>query len=355
VAPVTRQSLTAKFVAPARVTYDAEAMAHIGSLVKGRAVEIKARLGDAVTRGDELVIVESPELGEAESDYLQKATAVAVATAAVEPSQHALERANKLYEKSQGVALAEVQKREADLKAAQGAVQTAQAALDAAKNKLFLMGFDRKALDALDTSRQINARYVVRAPISGTVVRREVTLGELVSPEKEALLVLADLGSVWVIADVPEAKLGDVGIGSAARVRVAAGGGALEGKVSYIAPALDPSTRSAQVRIVVSNPNGSLRPGMFARADLTVGGATDAARVLAIPEDAVQTVEGKPSVFLPVEGEPNTFTTRAVKVGRPVGGMVLVESGLKEGEQIVVNGTFILKADLGKAGAAHEH
>jgi len=323
--------------------------------VKGRAIEIKAKLGDVVKKGDEMIVVESPELGEAESDYLQKVTALSVATAGVEPARQAAERASKLYQKSEGVALAEVQKREADFKAAQGAVQTAKAALDAAKNKLLLMGFDQQSVEAFDKSKQINARYVVRAPLSGTIVQREVTLGELVSPEKEALLVVADLGSVWVVADVPEVKLDEVSIGSAARVRVAANGGAVDGKVSYIAPSLDPSTRTAQVRIVVPNPTGSLRPGMFARADLSSGSAADAKPVLAVPEESVQTVEGKPSVFVPVDGEPNTFAARAVKVGRPVGGMVPVESGLKEGEPVVVNGTFILKADLGKSGAAHEH
>lgn len=354
-APVARRPLAASFIAPARLTYDAEAMAHVGSLVKGRAVEVKARLGDVVKKGDELVIVESPELGEAQSDYLQKATGLSVALAAVEPAQQSLERANKLYDKSQGVALAEVQKREAELKSAQGAVQTAQASLDAAKNKLLLMGFEQNSLDAFDKSKRINPRYAVRAPISGTVIQREVTLGELVSPEKEALLVVADLSSLWVVADVPEAKLDEVGIGSPARVRLATSSAPLEGKVSYIAASLDPGTRTAQVRIVVSNnSNGAMRPGMFARAELTTNATTSAAG-LVVPEEAVQTVEGKPSVFVPVEGEPNTFATRVVKVGRSAGGMVPVASGLKEGEQVVVNGTFILKAELGKAGAAHEH
>ena len=138
-------------------------------------------------------------------------------------------------------------------------------------------------------------------------------------------------------------------------MRVAANGGALEGKVSYVAPSLDAGTRTVQVRIVVPNPKGSLRPGTFARADLTTGTTTGATAVLAVPEESVQTVEAKPSVFVPVEGEPNTFAVRVVKVGRAVGGMVPVESGLKEGEQVVVSGTFILKAELGKAGAAHEH
>jgi cobalt-zinc-cadmium efflux system membrane fusion protein len=288
--------------------------------------------------------------------YVQLARGVTVATAAVEPAEKAVERASKLYDKSQGVALAEVQKRESDLKAAQGSVQTAHAALDAAKNKLQLMGLDEQAIEALDKAKKISARYVVRAPIAGTVVQREVTLGELVSPEKEALLVIADLSSLWVVADVPEAKLDEVAIGSAATVRVAANGGALGGKVSYIAPSLDAGTRTVQVRIVVPNPKGSLRPGAFARVDLTAGMTIDAAvAVLAVPEESVQTVEGKPSVFVPVEGEPDTFARRSVTVGRAIGGMLPVESGLKEGEQVVVSGTFILKAELGKAGAAHEH
>lgn len=356
VAPVKKQVLAATFAAPARVSYNAEAMAHVGSLVKGRAAEIKVSLGDAVKKGDELLVVESPELGEAQSDFIQKSTALAVATAAVEPAQRASERATKLYDKSQGVALAEVQKRESELKAAQGAVQTARAALDAAKNRLLLMGLNEGALDALGKTKQIDARYVVRAPIAGTVIQREVTLGELVSPEKEALLVVADLGSVWVIADIPESKLDEVSVGSAARVRIGASVGTLEGKLSYIAPSLDAATRTAQVRIVVPNPRGSLRPGMFARADVATGAIGDAgAPVLAVPEEAVQTVEGKPAVFVPVEGEANTFAARPVKRGRTVGGMVPIESGLKDGEQVVVNGAFILKADLGKAGAAHEH
>jgi membrane fusion protein, heavy metal efflux system len=160
---------------------------------------------------------------------------------------------------------------------------------------------------------------------------------------------------VWVIADVPEAKLGDVQIGSPARVRAAHRGAVLEGKVSYVAPSLDPNTRSGQVRIEVANENGGLKPGMFARADIAAGGDDDTAPVLAVPEESIQRIEGKSCVFLPVEGEENTFATREVAVGRPVGGMVSIESGLREGEKVVVSGTFILKADLGKAGAAHEH
>jgi cobalt-zinc-cadmium efflux system membrane fusion protein len=356
VAAATKKTLTPTLNVPARVTFNTEAMAHVGSAVQGRATEIKARVGDSVKKGDELLVVESPALGEAQSDYLQKRTAVAVAASAVEPAQDAADRAKKLYDQNQGIALGEVQKRQAEFKAAQGALQTAEAAARAAENRLHLLGMDHKAVDGLLSSKEINPRYVIRAPIAGQVIEREVTLGELVAPEKEALLVLADPSTLWVIADVPEARLKDVAVGAVAQVRIAAvGEEPVAGKVSLIAPSLDPNTRTAQVRIEVQNNDGKTKPGMFATAVLASSQAACGRAVLAVPDEAVQTVEGGPAVFVPVDGEPNTFAKRAVSVGSAVGGVVPITSGLKEGEQVVISGSFILKAELGKGEAAHEH
>jgi cobalt-zinc-cadmium efflux system membrane fusion protein len=356
VAAVSRQQLSPTLTVPARVSFNTEAMAHVGALVKGRAIEIKARVGDAVKKGDELLVVESSELGEAQSDFLQKQTAASVAESAIEPANNAAERARKLFDQNQGIALAEVQKRQAELKAAEGALQSAQAAQTAAENKLHLMGMSQDAVKALAKSTEIDPHYVVRAPIAGQVVQREVTLGELVAPEKEALLVLANMGTLWVLANVPETRLRDVARGAKARVTIAAiSDEAFEGKVSFISPTLDQDTQTALVRIDVAN-GGDLKPGMFATAEIVADRSpASAPTTLAVPEDSVQTVEGAPAVFVPVEGEANTFAKRAITVGKSVGGMVPILSGLKEGEQIVVHGSFILKAELGKSEAAHEH
>ncbi|HEX8521370.1 MAG TPA: efflux RND transporter periplasmic adaptor subunit [Tepidisphaeraceae bacterium] len=354
--PATRRMLASTISVAARVSFDMEAMAHVGSAVQGRATEIKVRAGDAVKKGDELVVVESPALGEAQSDFLQKRTAVAVSSAAVEPAKDAAERAKKLYDQNQGIALGEVQKRQSELRAAQGAIQTAEAAATAAENRLHLLGMDQKSVDALVKTKQINPQHVIRAPIAGRVIAREVTLGELVAPEKEALLVLADLSKVWVIADVPEGRLKDVSTQTAAQVQIpAVGEQAIAGKVSFVAPALDPNTRTAQVRIEVANSEGKLKPGMFATAVLSSGQGGNADAVLAVPDEAVQTVEGGPGVFVPVEGEANTFALRPVKARAAVGGFIPIIEGLKEGEQVVVSGSFILKAELGKHEAGHEH
>jgi cobalt-zinc-cadmium efflux system membrane fusion protein len=300
-------------------------------------------------------VIDSAELGAAQGDYLQRRTAVETARPAVDLAQAASERLQKLYEQTQGTTLTEVETRKREYAAARGDLAAAEAALRAAANRLQLLGMDEAAVAALGQSGKINPAYAIKSPIGGRVVEREVTRGELVGPDKPRLMMLADLGTVWVLADVPEAELGQITDAAAAHVTVTAtGGDPLEGKVAHVAAELDPATRTGRVRIEVSNPDLRLRPGMFGRVEIAAGAAGNEP-VLAVPEEAIQTVEGDASVFVPVSGEPNTFAKRAVGIGPAVGGMVPVFAGLKEGEQYVVRGAFTLKAELGKGGAAHDH
>lgn len=342
------------FIAPARVTFDAEAMARVGSVVNGRALEVKARLGDRVHPGDALLIIESAELGEAQSDLLQKRTLLEAAVTAIQPAKASYERAKSLYEQ-QGVSLGELQKRDAEYKAAQAAEQTARGVREAAERKLALLGMSSDAIDALIKAGQINPRYVVRAPIAGEVIDRNVTLGQLVGPSNDALLVIADMSTLWVLADVPEAKIQDISIGSNARVTIpASSSAAIHGTVSFISPSLDPTTRSAQVRIEVkmtdSSNLGSLRPGMFAEAEIESANHRDKARqAIAVPEAALQAIDGHPCVFVADDDEPNTFNKRPVATGPEVNGLIPIISGLKEKEEVVTSGAFILKSELAKS------
>jgi membrane fusion protein, heavy metal efflux system len=235
-----------------------------------------------------------------------------------------------------------------------GNVAATKAALTAAENRLHLLGMDQAAVETLAHTSEIDPKYVIRAPIDGQVTEREATLGELVGPDNDKLLVLANLGVVWVFADVPEAAVSNITLGAEAAITVAATGEEqFEGKIAHISPELDPSTRTARIRIEIPNPQMRLFPGMFARAEIHTGASDEP--VIAIPADAIQTIEGDPSVFVPVRGEKNTFAKRQVGVGRPINGLVPVLAGLNEGDRYVVVGSFILKAELGKAGAAHEH
>jgi len=346
---------------PARVGFDTEAMAHVGSPLRGRIVDVKVRVGDEVRVGAELAIIESPELGEAQAEFLQRGVAVQTAEPAVDLSRVAWERARGLYEQSQGISLTEVQRREAEHKASIAALKAAESARTAAANRLHMLGMDHAGIEALATTGEVVPRYTIRAAIDGVVVQREVTLGELVNPEREYLMVLADATKLWVLADVPEARLMQVAIGSKAWISVGSEGDEghkrFEGAVTFLSPFVDPTTRTAQVRIEVPASELGLRPGMFAQAEIVTANpqVTGATPVVAVPEEAIQTVEGAPAVFVPVAGEPDTFQKRAVTIGAAVGGLVPVYSGLVEGESFVSAGSFLLKAELGKGAAAHEH
>ena len=354
VAPAARSAPVDSFSAPARVGFNAEATAHVGSAVEGRVAEVKVRLGDRAERGDVLLTVDSPELGRMQGEYLADRTAVETSRPAVELAQDAYDRARKLYDAQGGLSLTEVQKRQADLAAARRELLRAEAEVSAAGNTLRLYGMDGPAVEALATTGEIDPRYAVVAPLDGEVVEREVTLGELVGPASEKLMVLADLSTVWVLVDVPEVKLANAGIGSRVLLEVpSVPGRAFEGKVTYVAPQVEESTRTARLRVEVENAGGALKPGMFARA--TVSPPGESAMVLAVPAGAVLTVEGGPCVFVAVEGEANTFAKRPVSVGPTVGGVVPILSGLAEGEPVVTAGAFILKAELGKAGVEHDH
>jgi cobalt-zinc-cadmium efflux system membrane fusion protein len=346
------------FVVPARVGFNTEAMAHVGSPLPGRAVELKVRLGSDVKAGDPLVVVESPELGAAQSDFLIRRTAAETAGPTVDLAKATWDRARNLYDSTQGVTLTEVQQREAEHRSAMAALKSAQAEAVAAENKLHLLGMTQEQVESLADSGEVNPRFTIMAPITGQVVQREVTLGELVSPEREALLVLADLTTLWVLADVPEARLVEVAVGAKTWVRIGGvQGQQYEGAVAFISPMVDASTRTAQVRIEVRDGKALLKPGMFAQVEIVSAdpNAADPPATVAVPEEAIQTVEGGPAVFVPVPGEANTFAKRPVTIGKAIGGLVPVYSGLVDGEQFVAAGSFILKAELGKSTAEHAH
>ena len=358
VEPAAQRVLQPSARFPARIAFNAERMAHVGSPVRGRVVEVLAKLGADVEQGEALLVIDSPDLGEAQSDYLQRESALATAVPAVALARNAFERGKALHDLNQGLPLTEVQKREAELLAAEAAQKVAHTAVEAARHRLRLLGMSDGSLDRLSATGAIDPRYTVRAPLSGQVIEHEVTLGELVNPDREALLVLADLSHLWILADVPDGRLADVRVGAPARVHL----GATEehwcdGRVALISPAVDPATRTAEVRSEANDRHPELRPGVFAQTEIAIvaGDGEEPVPVLSVPQSALQLVEGESSVFVAVPGEPGTFARRTVVAGKPVGGFVPIHSGLADGEAVVVHGAFLLKAELGKGSAEHQH
>lgn len=347
-APVAARTLSARIMLPGRLAFNVERTAHIGTPVSGRVAKISAQLGDAVKKDDALFVVESTAAGEAQANYLLKKSLVKTAEGALVLTSATAERGRKLKE-SGALSTAEIAKRDNEKAVAENVLQAAQAELKAAENMLRLFGFDDAALEDLIRKGTATSAYVVRAPIDGVVVEREVTPGEMVGPDREALVRLADTKGLWVLGAAPENRLADIATGMTAEILVdALAGKSFVGKVTYVAPALNEATRTAEVRVVLDDEAAAavLRAGMFVRVVVNAPMKGDAG--LAVPDGAVLTVENAPAVFVAVEGEPGAFSKRAIKPGMAVDGWIPVLSGLKAGEKVVVNGAFILKAELAK-------
>lgn len=348
----TARVLRPTFAAPARAALDSDSTAHVGVQFAGRVREVRVKRGDRVGKNAVLLVIESPDFGREQIEYLAARDALDRSQAPVDLARRLLERARQAHEASRSLPLTTVEERERALQEAEGTRAAAAAQVTAAENRLHVLGMAQAEVEALASSREVRTLVEVKSPIDGEVLAREVTLGESVGPDRDALVVVAGTQSIWVLAEVPESRLADVAVG--AKVRVLRAGVPLEGTVGWIEPLVDPGSRTGRVRVVLPRAGSGLLPGMYAEVEFAAAGP-DPAPVIAVPAEAVQTVEGGPAVFVPVKGEQNTFAKRAVRVGRSVNGLVPVLDGLASGEEFVAAGSFVLKADLGKSSAAHEH
>ncbi len=352
---VSRRVLAPTISAPGHLAFPQGAVARVGSAVPGRVAELRVRTGDLVAAGDTLLVVESPLLGEAQSDYLQKRTIAATAGPTLELTRSLHERAKQLYESVQGVPLNDVQQREAELRNAERDREVARAIEAAAFNRLLLLGMNEAAIRDLERTGKVQPHINLTAPLGGRVVDVSATLGEQVDPESGPLAVVGDLSVLWAIAEVGETRLSEVALGARATVKVPAlRHAACEGLVAAVAPVLEASTRTAEVRVELPNPDGSMLPGMFIQVEIESSAGGGEPR-LAVPDGAVLVVEGRPSVFVPLAEGSTSFCRHDIEAGEPVGAWIPVTAGLAPGDQVVVAGAFLLKAELGKASAKHEH
>jgi membrane fusion protein, heavy metal efflux system len=189
--------------------------------------------------------------------------------------------------------------------------------------------------------------YELRTLIDGVVIEKHLTLGEAVDRDEHAFVV-ADLSTVWVELSLYQKDFGRVRPGLGVRIQALAGGASAAGEISYLAPAIDPETRTATARVVLPNPERSWRPGMFVTARTL---EAEPAAVL-VPSDALQVMEGRRVVFVE---SPRGFEPRPVAVGREGATRVEVLLGLAAGERIAIGNTFLIKAELGRGEAGHGH
>jgi cobalt-zinc-cadmium efflux system membrane fusion protein len=306
------RSLPTAITANGTVSPDVNRTIHVTSLGSGRVVDLKVKLGDTVAKGQTLLIISSPDLSSAFSDY-QKATADEVL------SRKALDRAQMLYDR--GAIAAK------DLEVAQDAEDKAKVDVETADHHVRILGGDPAHPGPL---------IELKAPVAGTIVEQNVAGSEGVKSLDNTpnLFTIANLAEVWVVCDVFENDLGEVHLDDAADIHLNAfPERVLHGRVADISRVLDPNTRSAKVRIVLRNSDGALRPGMFAVATFRSRKRTD--RVV-VPSTAIMRLHDKDWVFRK-EGD-KRFRKIAVEAdGLAPDGMQEIRDGLKPGDEVVTN------------------
>lgn len=307
-------------------------LAQVAPRVPGRVVRVQASLGDRVTAGQPLAVLDSIEVGEARS-------ALAHAEADARVAEAAYKRAESL--RADGIVP------EKEYLRARGDLEKARAAVVAAREKVKMLG--------VGAAREGDGAsyFSLSAPFAGTVVEKTAVPGALAEPAKP-LFTVADLSTVWIEASVFERDLPRLVRGAPATVTVAAWPGApVKGRLTYIASLMDKETRTVKARVEVPNREGRLRPGMFANVAIAVPAGTEA-KTLVVPEDAVVLMDGKPTVF--VRGE-HGFEARTVAPGERRVGRVELKDGVKPGEEVAVAGAYELKARAQKSrlGEGHAH
>lgn len=327
-APAERRALGTALRANAVIRANENRLAHVSPRIPGKAIEVKAVLGDRVVAGQTLALLDSLELGEKKSAFLQ-------ARANLEVARRNHQREERLFRERIAS--------EKDYLAAKGEAERSDAAYRAAREALRLLGLTDAVIDAVTWGGGDHplSHFPILAPFAGTVIEQHITLGELIDPGTTAYTV-ADLSTLWIVLDVYEKDLGRIAVGTAAAVRVDAyPDQRFGGHITYISDVVDESTRTARARVEVDNDGGQLRPGLFATATVALPG--DAAPVVTIPLAAVQRIEERPVAF--VAEAPGSYAVRRLTLGQESGDVVEVKAGIAAGEPVVTAGSFTLKSE----------
>lgn len=310
--------------ASGRIDFNEQFLSRIGANVTGRVSEILAIPGQVVKQGDVLAKITSTELTQSQLSYLK-------AKSASQLADQAANRARILY-KEDVIALAELQKREAES-------SSARADFRAANDQLRVQGMDQASIDRLAKSGVIESINNVIATIPGEIVERKINKGQVVQPS-DALFTVADLKSLWAVSEIPESNSYLIHKGQKVNLIIPAlRNTEVDGVVAHVDSIVNPQTRTVVVRMEVPNKEGLIKPGMLA----TMMIESQPTQRLLVPASAVIREDNHDHVF--VREDEDTYRMVAVKLGPEGKGYRPVISGLKEGQEIAVNGAFHLNAE----------
>lgn len=387
--PVTQRPAVGLLNVTGAVELNPETTEMATALVGGRIEKVYYGVGDDVQKGAVLAVISSPQLAqmhgkmhEAKTKYelaqrnlarVQKSenrVAILQAKAKLDEADATLRRTKRLVELGAGagkdVIAAETTYKTAkaefdfqanialnkELQEAKAEVETSRVDLKHIQDELRSLGVPVDPNEA-DDHRTDTSLIALRSPLSGIVTERKFNAGAGIEAGIPVFSV-SNLGTVYVIANVPETSLARLRVGSVAEITSPAIG-TVSGRVSYIDPKLDETTRTGRVRLEVPNAGGKLRAGMFAEVGFYTGTSAESGQELVVPSSAVQRTGGKAVVFVPRDDEPGAFEVREIEAGADINGYTKVIEGLELGEKVVTNGSFTLKTQLEKGAMGDDH
>ncbi|MAX26012.1 MAG: hypothetical protein CMJ19_16060 [Phycisphaeraceae bacterium] len=355
---------------PGEVVFNADRIAHVAPSVSGIVQAVNHSVGDRVDAGEVMAVLSSRDLAAARSEYVAALARLTLAqenlsakkdlyASRIVLAEENLARDERLLEGRVGTERQVLEARQTlreirigfdlEMLEVQQTIKEAQISMNQAESALHALGQSEAETKALvDLPDTALGEYEMRAPLDGIVIARELTHGEVVSEQPgEVPFIIADLSSVWVNLTVYQRDLIHVRAGMRVQIEVGHGIPDASGTIAFVSPALDEATRTATARIVLDNPDGLWRPGMFIKGIITTDTYQSA---LVLPRSALQEIEGRVAVFVQTE---DGFEVRPVQIGRETDAAVEVAAGLKPGERVVVRNGFALKAEMSRGTLEH--
>jgi membrane fusion protein, heavy metal efflux system len=328
-----------------KIAIDDDLVTPVFSPYSGRVVKLFASAGDTVRQGDPLFAVQASEFVQAQNDLIAAAATLRTTHAQVNLAATNEKRQHELY-LAHGAAMKDGQQSQVDLASTQGAFSSAQIALSAVRNRLRILGrsdADIAALENAPDPLKLDPVAVVPAPIGGTVIQRQVGLGQTIvsaaSGAANPLFQIGDLSKVWLVANVREADAPLIHRDDRVEVHVLAfTNRVFTARVTQVAPTIDPTTHRLSVRAELANPDGALKPEMFAGFRITTGSAVTS---VAIPIGAL-VFEGADVHVWVANQTDRTIQQREIRMGIIQDGMTQVLDGLRPGELVVTSGSLFI-------------
>ena len=305
------------------VAYNSFETTPVITQIGGPVARILVAPGQEVSAGQPMLYVSSP-------DYAQLRTNFMKARDAYQLALKSFARSQELYEHGARAL--------ADFEQSETARNQAQADMQAADQALKVLGLNPDQV----VKNPVSPEIAVFAPIAGVVVERLASPGQVLQAGASQVFTISNMNTVWVLANVYEHDLGYVHIGDAVRIQTDAYAATFHGKISFISPALDPTSRTLQVRIVTDNPGGRLKKDLYVTAIVNAGVIENA---LIVPDAAVlRTAENEPFVYVATDpAKPNQFSQRIVSIGESQGGRTHIVNGLHRGENVASDGSLFLQ------------